>query len=78
MTCYFTNWAQYNSGLGRFLPKDIQPGLCTEIVFAFAAVDGATFTINTMEWNDAGTWKQLMLLLYIFSSICLQGDIVGD
>ena len=62
VVCYYTNWAQYRSGLGQFLPEDIQPGLCTEIVYAFASISGATLAITAIEWNDIGLWTNVKLL----------------
>uniref|UniRef100_V9KD90 chitinase n=1 Tax=Callorhinchus milii TaxID=7868 RepID=V9KD90_CALMI len=37
LVCYFTNWA-HRRGDCKFLPKDIDPKLCTHLVFAFATI----------------------------------------
>uniref|UniRef100_A0A2K5CNU4 Acidic mammalian chitinase n=1 Tax=Aotus nancymaae TaxID=37293 RepID=A0A2K5CNU4_AOTNA len=50
LTCYFTNWAQYRPGLGRFKPDDIDPCLCTHLIYAFAGMQNNEIT--TIEWND--------------------------
>lgn len=49
--CYFTNWAQYRPGLGIYFPKDIDPFLCTHVIYAFAKINGQN-KIDTFEWND--------------------------
>ncbi|XP_053103066.1 chitotriosidase-1-like isoform X2 [Hemicordylus capensis] len=48
--CYFSNWAQYRPDKGRFLPKDIDPSLCTHLIYAFAGMNDNKIT--TVEWND--------------------------
>ncbi|KAF6074198.1 chitinase acidic [Phyllostomus discolor] len=50
LICYFTNWAQYRPGLGRFKPEDIDPCLCTHLIYAFAGMKNNEIT--TIEWND--------------------------
>lgn len=54
IACYFTNWAQYRPGLGLYSVANIDPYLCTDIVYAFAYIDTASLTLTTVEWNDAG------------------------
>ena len=49
--CYFTNWAQYRSGIAKFVPKDIDPSLCTHVIYAFAKIDSGN-KIAGYEWND--------------------------
>ncbi|XP_055885848.1 chitinase-3-like protein 1 [Biomphalaria glabrata] len=51
--CYYTNWSQYRSGVGKFLPEDIDPFLCTHLIFAFAKVKNSK--IEAVEWNDEDT-----------------------
>lgn len=51
--CYHTNWAQYRQTPYKFEPANIDPNLCTHIVYAFGKVDGNT--IAPYEWNDLRT-----------------------
>ena len=37
--CYYTNWSYKRPGMGQFTPEDIDPELCTHVVFAFASID---------------------------------------
>lgn len=55
LTCYFTNWAQYRPGLGRFKPEDIDPCLCTHLIYAFAGMRDNQIT--TIEWNDVALYQ---------------------
>ncbi|XP_004620151.2 acidic mammalian chitinase [Sorex araneus] len=55
LTCYFTNWAQYRPGLGRFKPEDIDPCLCTHLIYAFAGMKNNEIT--TIEWNDVTLYQ---------------------
>ncbi|XP_038235698.1 chitotriosidase-1-like isoform X1 [Dermochelys coriacea] len=55
LVCYFTNWSQYRPAQGRFLPEDIDPNLCTHLIYAFAGMD--VNRIITVEWNDEQHYK---------------------
>ena len=52
--CYYTNWAQYRNGIGRYVPSNYEDGLCTHIIYAFAKVDEDAFGfyLAPYEWND--------------------------
>lgn len=48
--CYYTNWSQYRTKIGKFMPEDIQPDLCTHVVFAFGWLKKNKLT--SFESND--------------------------
>uniref|UniRef100_A0A8C6FBR3 GH18 domain-containing protein n=1 Tax=Monodon monoceros TaxID=40151 RepID=A0A8C6FBR3_MONMO len=48
--CYFTNWSQYRPGIARYMPENVDPCLCTHIIFAFTGMTNNQMT--TIEWND--------------------------
>ena len=56
--CYFTNWAQYRSGIAKFVPKDIDPFLCTHVIYAFAKIDSSN-EIAGYEDNDETLYGEL-------------------
>lgn len=33
-----TSWSQKRPGAGKFTPEDINPALCTHVIFAFATL----------------------------------------
>lgn len=49
VVCYFTDWSNYRKGNGKFLPEDIDPDLCTHIVYAFTALDPDSLTIKVRD-----------------------------
>lgn len=60
LSCYFTNWAQYRPGAGKYLPTNIDPCLCDHLVYAFAGMDNNMIT--TYEWNDEKLYGQFQAL----------------
>ena len=50
MVCYYENWSQYRDGVQKMMPSDIDPSLCTHVLYAFAKItDGV---LAPIEWND--------------------------
>jgi hypothetical protein len=52
--CYVTNWSQYRDGYGRFQPENIDPFLCTHVIYAFAYIDEVNLLLRSIEHNDLG------------------------
>lgn len=53
VVCYFTNWAWYRQGDGKYTPDDVDHNLCTHIVYGFAVLDRESLTIKTHDsWAD--------------------------
>ncbi|XP_068184124.1 acidic mammalian chitinase-like [Antennarius striatus] len=51
LVCYFTNWSQYRPGVGKYLPDNVDPNLCTHLIYAFAIITPSN-DLSTYEWND--------------------------
>ena len=45
----FTNWAWYRQGLGKYEPEDIDPSICTHVVYAFAVLDESKLLIKPSD-----------------------------
>lgn len=50
--CYHTNWSQYRAEAARFYPEDIDPFLCTHLIYSFANLEDSKLV--PFEWNDDG------------------------
>uniref|UniRef100_A0A8C4XYD0 chitinase n=1 Tax=Gopherus evgoodei TaxID=1825980 RepID=A0A8C4XYD0_9SAUR len=81
LTCYFTNWGQYRPGLGKFKPDNIDPCLCTHLIYALAGMSNNQIT--TIEWNDVTLYKSFNGLniftcfetLFFKPSLCTNGQL---
>ncbi|XP_050672534.1 probable chitinase 10 isoform X2 [Leptidea sinapis] len=53
VVCYYTNWAWYRPGSGKFTPSEIDPTLCTHIIYAFAVLDSTQLVLKPHDnWLD--------------------------
>ena len=59
VVCYYTNWAQYRPSPWRYVPEDVDPSLCTHVIYAFAKIEDNQ--LKPYEWNDEDTeWSEGM------------------
>ena len=50
IVCYFTNWATYRqTGGGKFDPENIDPNICTHIIYGFAVLDGNSLLMKSHD-----------------------------
>ena len=49
VVCYVAGWAWYRPGNGQFLVENIDPMLCTHIIYAFARLDNVTHSIQSLD-----------------------------
>ncbi|XP_043196453.1 probable chitinase 2 [Amphibalanus amphitrite] len=57
VVCYFGSWAFYRPEEGKFTVDNIDPQLCTHVVYAFAGLDETSHKIRSLDPNldlDAG------------------------
>eukprot|EP00092_Neocalanus_flemingeri_P031053 GFUD01033733.1.p1 GENE.GFUD01033733.1~~GFUD01033733.1.p1 ORF type:complete len:520 (+),score=153.64 GFUD01033733.1:169-1728(+) len=53
IVCYYPNWTYYRTGDGKYTVEDIDPSLCTHLVYAFAVLDPTTLLIKVHDsWLD--------------------------
>ncbi|XP_023649207.1 acidic mammalian chitinase-like [Paramormyrops kingsleyae] len=61
LVCYFTNWSQYRPGSGKYLPENVDPHLCTHLIYAFSVINHNN-EIVTYEWNDDSLYRSFNAL----------------
>lgn len=70
VVCYVSTWATYRQGHGKFNVEDIDPSLCTHLIYAFAGLNSSSSTIRVLDpFNDLeeeygkGEWIYLNIVL---------------
>uniref|UniRef100_A0AAR2JA12 chitinase n=1 Tax=Pygocentrus nattereri TaxID=42514 RepID=A0AAR2JA12_PYGNA len=63
LVCYFTNWSQYRPSNGRFTPENVDPFLCTHVIYTLATI-GTDQQITTIEWNDETILNTSTVFIY--------------
>jgi len=67
IVCYYTNWAQYRPEGGKFRPEDVDPTLCTHMIFSFGTIKNGE--LATFEPNDGEVIGRLIDLKKINANL---------
>lgn len=55
IVCYFANWSSTKPDKGKFTVDNIDPNLCTHVIYSFATLDENTLKISMQDPNvDTG------------------------
>ena len=71
VVCYFTNWAWYRKGTGKYVPEDIDPNLCTHVNYGFAVLDP-----NELKMKPHDTWADMDNKFY--EKVCMMSYFSKD
>lgn len=52
MVCYYGSWAVYRPGSGKFDVEDIDPFVCTHLIYGFAGLGYDNTIISLDPYND--------------------------
>nr|XP_049706276.1 probable chitinase 2 isoform X3 [Helicoverpa armigera] len=52
VVCYYGTWATYRTGLGKYDVTDINPNLCTHLIYAFVGIDSEGNIISLDPYLD--------------------------
>ncbi|XP_065157272.1 probable chitinase 10 isoform X2 [Atheta coriaria] len=58
--CYITSWSQKRPGAGKFTPENVNPSLCTHIIYAFATLKD--FKLAEADEKDEEMYERVIAL----------------
>lgn len=58
--CYLTSWSSKRPSGGRFMPENVDPTLCTHIIYAFATLKD--FKLAEADEKDSDMYDKVVAL----------------
>lgn len=52
VVCYYGTWATYRYGAGKFNVEDINPNLCTHLIYSFVGIDNQGTVVSLDTYLD--------------------------
>jgi chitinase len=53
LVCYYGSWAVYRPGAGKFDVEDIDPYMCTHVIYSFAGLNAGSSVMESLDpFND--------------------------
>lgn len=53
VVCHITNWSFYRRGEGKFVPENLDPNMCTHIIYSFATLEPEALELREFDpWGD--------------------------
>lgn len=60
--CYFNNWSQDRDKVAQLMPEQVDPWVCTHLLYSFYFITGTSLKATAKKKNDEDLLKRLKLL----------------
>jgi hypothetical protein len=71
IVCYFESWATYRPGNGQFNVENIDPNLCTHLIYAFVGINSSAQVYLLDPWNDIDLGEYLIITSFKFNAVSI-------
>lgn len=69
VVCYVSTWAVYRTGKGSYSLENIDPNLCTHLIYSFAGLDVGNDAIKSLGTYTTPMLFRILALLFRFRTL---------